>query len=79
MDNVNIVNTLFSTGLLVLGWFARELWSAVKSLKEELLKFKEDVSTFYVRKDDFKEFRGEILSFLQRIETKLDNKQDKEK
>ena len=72
MDNISIINTLFGSGLLVLGWFARELWSAVKNLKEDLIKFKEDVSTYYVRKDDFKDFRGEILSFLQRIENKLD-------
>lgn len=77
MTNIDILNTLFGSGLLVLGWFARELWSAVKALKEELVKHKEDVSTYYVRKDDFKDFRGEILSFLQRIENKLDQKQDK--
>jgi hypothetical protein len=77
MTSIELLNVIFGAGLAVLGWFARELWSAVKNLKEDLIKFKEDVSTYYVRKDDFKEFRGEILSFLQRIENKLDQKQDK--
>lgn len=77
MNTLDIINILMGTGLAVLGWFARELWSAVKALREDMFKLKDDISLYYVRKDDFKDFRGEILSFLQRIETKLDKKQDK--
>ncbi len=77
MDSVTLINLLMGIGFAVLGWFARELWSAVKALREDMIKLKEDVSLYYVRKDDFKDFRSEILSFLQRIENKLDTKQDK--
>ena len=77
MPSPEFVNYVLIAGMAVLGWFARELWSAVKALKEDLIKLKDDVSISYVRKDDFKEFRDEIRGFLQRIESKLDTKQDK--
>lgn len=76
-DFLHILQWVIGVGLVILGWIARELWSAVKTLKDDLVRLKEDISTFYVRKDDFKDFRDEIRGFLQRIETKLDNKQDK--
>jgi hypothetical protein len=77
MSTHDIISALLSGGLLALGWFARELWAAVKNLKEDLIRLKDDLQTHYVRKDDFKEFRDELRGFLQRIEAKLDNKQDK--
>ena len=61
----------------ILGWFARELWSAVKDLRIDMVALKNHVSENYTRKDDFREFRSELLGFLQRIESKLDTKQDK--
>ena len=76
--NINdILLTVMGAGLAVLGWFARELWDSVKKLNEALDTLRTDVSTFYVRKDDFKEFRLEIIHYLQRIENKLDTKVDK--
>jgi len=74
---MEILNIIFGSVLVVLGWFARELWSAVKDLKEDLVAMKDDISRYYVRKDDFRDFRSEILGFLQRIENKLDTKVDK--
>lgn len=63
----------------ILGWFARELWSAVKTLKDDLVTLKDEVHLHYVRKDDFRDWKDEIRSFLQRIETKLDTKVDKDR
>ena len=77
MNMNDILLTVMGAGLAVLGWFARELWDSVKKLNEALDTLRTDVSTFYVRNDDFKDFRSEILSFLQRIENKLDTKVDK--
>lgn len=77
MDFMQFVTGVLGIGLAVMGWFARELWDSVKQLKESLDVLRNDVSQFYVRKDDFKEFRSEILGVLQRIENKLDTKQDK--
>jgi len=77
MNMSDILNTALGTGLLVLGWFARELWSAVKSLKEDLIALRSDMSSNYVRKDDFRDFKTDLFTVLNRIETKLDSKQDK--
>jgi len=77
MEMNDILLTVMGAALAVLGWFARELWDSVKKLNEALDILRMDVSTFYVRKDDFKDFRSEILGFLQRIENKLDTKVDK--
>lgn len=77
MEINEILTYILGAGMTVLGWFARELWSAVKNLKEDLIKLKDDIQNHYVKKDDFKDFRDELRGFLQRIETKLDNKQDK--
>ena len=38
MENQHLINALVGVGMSVLGWFARELWSAVKELKADLAK-----------------------------------------
>jgi len=77
MPSIELLNYLLLTGVAVLGWFARELWGAVKDLRLDMISLKDYVAQNYTRKDDFKDFRSEILSFLQRIEHKLDDKADK--
>lgn len=74
---LSVLGFVLAAGFSIFGWFARELWTAVKNLKEDLIKLKDDIHINYVRKDDFKDFRTELLGVLQRIESKLDSKQDK--
>jgi len=61
----------------VLGWFGRELWSAVSALKSDLKELTKEINEKYVRKDDFRDFKTELMNVLNRIEQKLDNKADK--
>ena len=61
----------------VLGWFARELWSAVKELKADLATMREDLPRQYVARDDYREDMREIKSMLSKIFDKLDGKKDK--
>lgn len=77
MTPLELLNYGLTIGVGVLGWFARELWTAVKILKEDLVTLKEEVWLHYLRRDDFRDFRNEILNVLQRIENKLDTKVDK--
>lgn len=74
---LELVTGVLGLGLTVLGWFAREMWGTVKALARDLIQLQKDMSEQYVRKDDFKDFRAELLQVLQRIENKLDSKQDK--
>ena len=61
----------------ILGWFARQKWSAVKDLQADLANLKEGINQNFVRKDDYKDFKTEIISLLHRIEDKLDGKVDR--
>jgi hypothetical protein len=71
---LNIGLTLVST---VTGWFARELWSAVKELKSDLARLREELPKSYVVKDDYKNDIRELKEMINKIFDKLDNKSDK--
>ena len=64
-------------GMTVVGWFARELWGAVKELKADLATLREDLPKEYVAKDDYREDIREIKALLAKIFEKLENKADK--
>lgn len=77
MDNQSIINFALSSISLVTGWFARELWTAVKELKSDLAKLREELPKEYVAKDDYKADMREIKEMLGKIFDRLDSKQDK--
>jgi uncharacterized coiled-coil DUF342 family protein len=60
-----------------MGWFARELWQAVKDLRDDVSKLREELPKTYITKDDFKDGVNELKQLLIAIDTKLDRKQDK--
>lgn len=64
-------------GMTVVGWFARELWGAVKELKADLATLREDLPKEYVAKDDYREDIKEIKLLLAKIFEKLEHKADK--
>lgn len=78
MDLQTLFNFGAGAGLAVMGWFARELWGAVKSLREDLSKLREELAKEYVSKDDFKEAVREMKELLLGIDRKLDRKADKQ-
>ena len=78
MDNQSILNLLFSSTGLVLGWFLRELWAAVKELKADLAKLREEIPTHYVSKDDYRQDVRELKEMLTKLFDKLDTKSDKQ-
>lgn len=77
MDYQNLLNITLSLVSTVMGWFARELWSAVKELKVDLAKLKEDLPKTYVARDDYKDDIRELKDMIGKIFNKLDNKSDK--
>ena len=77
METQALVNVGFVLVSGVLGWFAREMWSAVKELKSDLSKLREELPKTYVTKDDFKSDMQRVLDMLDKIWTKLDGKADK--
>jgi hypothetical protein len=77
MDYQQLLNVGLSVVMTVTGWFARELWSAVKELKADLAKLREDLPKNYVGRDDYRQDLTEIKTMLGKIFDKLDGKQDK--
>ena len=77
MNPQDLFNTLIPIVCAVLGWFCRELWTAVQDLKADLATLREQLPTHYVSKDDFNDRFYEVLKSLHRIEDKLDSKVDK--
>ena len=77
MEPQNLIDTILGIGFTVLGWFARELWAAVKELKYDLSKMREDLPKTYIARDDYKDDIRDIRDMLSKIFDKLDNKQDK--
>ena len=77
MNNQDLINALLGGGFTILGWFARELWAAVKELKSDLTKLREELPRQYVARDDYREDIRDIKAMLAKIFEKLDSKVDK--
>jgi antirestriction protein len=77
MEPQNFIDMALGSGFAVLGWFARELWSAVKELKSDLSVLREHLPKNYVARDDYREDMREVKDMLNKIFDRLENKQDK--
>ena len=77
METQTILNALGGMVSVALGWFASELWGAVKELKVDLAKLREQLPEKYILKDDFKDGIRELKELLLALAEKIDNKQDK--
>jgi hypothetical protein len=72
MDVQTLINTVLPLICVAIGWFCKELWTAVQELKDDLADFRTHVSDNYLRKDDFSARWDEVLKAVHRIEDKLD-------
>ena len=77
MNSQDLLNIAFGVASSVLGWFAREMWSAVKELKVDLAKLREELPRTYVVRDDYKDDIREIKEMLTKLFDRLDHKADK--
>ena len=66
-----------SLGGAVLGWLARELWSAVQQLRKDLQTLEVRITSDYVRYDRLQDALKPLMDTLHRIEGQLTNKVDK--
>ena len=72
MDLQQIFNIFIPIVCGVLGWFCRELWTAVQELKNDVARLREDLPSKYVSKEDFNDRWNEVLKALHRLEDKMD-------
>jgi hypothetical protein len=71
------INLALSAALAIAGWFARQLWEAVKALKDDIHRIEADLPKSYVLKTDLDKRMDHIEGMFQRIYDKLDGKADK--
>ena len=77
MEYQSLINTGAGIVFTVAGWFCREMWTAVKDLKSDLAKLREELPKTYVTRDDNRDDIREIKEMLGKIFDKLDGKADK--
>lgn len=77
MDAQMIFNLVSGTIIAAGGWFARELWGAVKELRRDLHSLEVGLPSHYVQKTDLDRRMEHIEDMFQRIYDKLDAKVDK--
>lgn len=72
------LNWIFAGASGVLGWFSREMWSAVKELKGDLAKLREELPKEYVSKIDIEKRFDRLDRTLDLIWNELKGKANKE-
>lgn len=81
MDLETAFKLIVSIGLSGLGWFAREIWMAMKELRADLHRIEVDLPKVYVAKDEFadamKDLKHDLKEGFTRLYDKLDGKADK--
>jgi predicted phage tail protein len=77
MDFQFFFNTVLGAALMVIGWFARQLWDATQKLKEDVSDLELNMSENYVKKIDITSRFDKIEAILERLFDKLESKQDK--
>lgn len=78
MDLQSIINTAVAVAFSAAGWFGRQLWDAVASLRADLHSLEKDLPVNYVRKDEFTDHMHRIETKLDRIFEKLEGKADRQ-
>lgn len=77
MEMQAIINFGLMAAIGIGGWFAREVWGAVKELRNDLHKIESGLPKEYVLKIDLDKRMEHIEGMFQRIYDKLDGKADK--
>jgi hypothetical protein len=77
MQFQDILNLVGGALLLGVGWWCREIWDSVKSLKTGLQSIEVDLAKNYATKSDINSRLDKIDNVLERIFDRLDGKADK--
>jgi len=72
MDLQTLINTVLPLICVAIGWFCKELWTAVQELKQDVFQLRSHLAENYVHKSDFADRWEDILSSVHRLENKID-------
>jgi len=77
MEWQTLINIGAGTLLATFGWFARELWDAMKSIKEDIHLLEVKLAKEYTTQQDMNARFDKLEGILERIFDKIDKKADK--
>lgn len=81
MTEQTLFNIAVGIVLSGVGWFSRQLWDAVKELREDLQQLQIQLPSKYVAKDEFaeavKDLKSDIRNGFDRLYSRIDGKADK--
>jgi hypothetical protein len=77
MEWQSIINFGGAALLSAFGWFCRQLWEMVQSLKDDIKRIEVELPTNYVRKDEMNSRFDRIEAMIEKLSDKLDGKVDK--
>jgi hypothetical protein len=73
MDLQTLINTVLPLICVAIGWFCKELWTAVQTLKVDLHDLRTHMAENYMHKSDFADRWDEVLKAIHRLEDKVDS------
>jgi hypothetical protein len=71
MDWQTLINLGLGGVLAFIGWFAREIWDSVKELRKDIHMIEKGLPEIYVRRDDLKEVRQEMMVRFDKLENMM--------
>jgi hypothetical protein len=77
MEDLSLLETFLTVGIMVSGWFLRTLWDNHKELDKRVNDNHMDTAEKFVRKDDYRADISEIKGMLDKIFNQLNTKADK--
>jgi len=77
IDPQTMINLIGGVVLAGIGWFARQVWEAVKELRADLHELEVNLPSHYVKRVDYAADLAEIKALLQKIFDRLEQKADK--
>jgi len=77
MEFQPVFNFIGGAILVAVGWWCKEIWNSVKSLKENIQAIEVDLPKNYVTKKDIENRFDRIDATLERLFDRLDAKADK--
>lgn len=77
MDHQTLINLALGGAMGLLGWMGREVWGALKELRENIHKLEVDLPNHYIKRDEFREGMKELKELFGEVFKKIDDLKDK--
>ena len=72
-----MMNLVAGSALTVLGWFARQLWSAIQNMQKNIKDIEVAMPTHYIRRSEVDNRFDRVETMLDKIFDRLDTKANK--